>query len=550
MKTLIVAGTAAPQAPAVERSSAKSRVTAQALSPSQEASPAKTYAADDWAWWILVLAFLSGVAFMTPVLWAGPLALDEHGTYWLTGPENPSTLAIRSLNYENIPPLAPLIQRAFLEVFGESEFVFRLPGILCFWGAIAAAYWLGRDLQGPLLGSLTALILSCWPAVVSEVRLARVYGLSLLLATIGFWLAVRWLRAPDERRWGPLWALCAVALMWTHYLNAFVVIFQFLTLLPIVLEGKHTTRWLFLCSCIVAVGGVPLIPSVLRMAEDGRHFGFQGDLPFWRDISKIWWLGLPAGWAAARIVDRFVSRPVFGTVWVNRLPPVPLWLWGLVPALLVPIVCQGDLASLANSRYRIGFAVPGACFIAWIIVRNVRPLPAIAGCLMAATVATVTADTPPWRLRRLGSVASREWRKIARIVGQEGIAGEPLFVQSGLGEGFLIPRDYRDPLMHDYTASRLGRFYLKQPHPRFALPFLWKSNGGMVRYFEERLEELRDAEQPTFWVAAATDTDLNLASLHGFQYLVRKAGGREQESHEFRTARLIHYTFAPVDPSK
>lgn len=550
MKTLIVADTAVPQALRVQRTFPKSRLPVQAPSSSQGAGPAKASSADDWARWILVLAFLSGIAFMTPVLWAGPLALDEHGTYWLVGPSNPSTLAIRSLNYENIPPLAPLIQRVFLQVFGESEFVFRLPGILCFLGAIAAAYWLGRDLQGPLLGSLTALILSCWPAVVSEVRLARVYGLSLLLATLGFWLAVRWLRAPAERRWGPLWALCAVALMWTHYLNAFVVIFQFLALLPLVPEGMHPTRWLFLCCCIVAVGGVPLIPSVLRMAEDGRHFGFQGDLPFWRDVSKIWWIGLPAGWGTARILDRLALRPVFGTAWVNRLPPVPLWLWGALPVVLVPIVCTGDLASLANPRYRIGFTVPGACFIAWLIVRNVRPLPAIAGCLIAATVAAADADTPPWRLRRLGSVAAHDWRKIARIVGQEGTAGEPLFVQSGLGEGFLIPRDYRDPLMHDYTASRLGRFYLKESHPRFALPFLWKSHGGMVRFFEERLEELRDAEQPTFWVAAATDTDLNRASLHGFQYLVRKAGGRELEHQELRTARLIHYTFSPADPSE
>lgn len=550
MKTLIVAGTAAPHAPPAERSSPKARFPAKPPSPSKRGDTAQSLPLDNWARWILVLAFLCGIAFMAPVLRAGPLALDEYGTYWLAGPSNPSTLVIRSLNYENIPPLAPLIQRVFLQVFGETELIFRLPGILCFWGAIGMAYRLGRDLYGPLLGSLTALLLSCWPSVVSEVRLARVYGLSLLLATLAFWLVVRWLRAPDERRWGPLWALCAVGLMWTHYLNAFVVIFQFLTLLPLVYGGVPATRWLLLCSCIVAVGGFPLLPSVLRMAEDGRHFGFQGDLPFWQDISKLWWIGLPAGWVAARIVNAFASRPVFGTAWVDRLPPVPLWIWGLLPALLVPIVCRGDLASLANPRYRIGFAVPGACFAAWIIIRNVRPLPAITGCLIAAALTATFADAPPWKLRRLGSVAAREWRKIARIVGQQGTAGEPLFVQSGLGEGFLIPRDFRDPLMHDYTASRLGRFYLKQPHPRYALPFLWGRNADMVRFFEERLEELRGSDHPTFWVAAATDTDLNTSSLEGFQRIVRNAGGRELDNQEFRSARLIHYTLAPAEPSE
>lgn len=504
---------------------------------------------------ILALALLCGIAFMVPVMRAGPLALDEHGTYWLAGPSNPSTLVVRSLNYENIPPLAPLIQRGFLQVFGESEFVFRLPGILCFWGAIVAAYWLGRDLHSPLMGSLTALILACRPFVVGEVRLARVYGLSLFLATLAFWLVVRWLREPAARRWGLLWGGCAVGLMWTHYLNAFVVIVQFLTLLPLTYRGTWGARWFFACSCIVAVGGAPLLPSVLRMTEDGQYFGFQSDLPFWRDISHLWWAGLPAGWVAARILNGFPRRaapPSPSARWVARFPPVPLWVWGLLPVLLVPIVCQGSLASLANPRYRIGFAAPAACFAAWILAKNVRPLAAIGGCLLLVTVTASLADAPPWRLKRLGTVAAREWRTIAEIVRDQGTAGEPLFVQSGLGEGFLIPRDYRDPLMHDYTASRLGRFYLKRPHPRYALPFFWGRNPGLVRFFEERLRELREngSAAPTFWVAVATDTDLNVSSRNAFQQLVRNAGGRAIDRREFRYSELIHYTLSPASPSE
>jgi hypothetical protein len=261
-------------------------------------------------------------------------------------------------------------------------------------------------------------------------------------------------------------------------------------------------------------------------------------------------MGLPAGWVAARILNAFASRPVFGAPWVDRLPPLSLWVWGLLPVVLVPIVCQGDLTSLANPRYRIGFAVPGCCFVAWLLIRNVRPLPAIVGCLVAALVTASLSEVPPWRLRRLGSVASHEWRKIARIVREKGIEGEPLFVQSGLGEGFLIPRDYRDPLMHDYTASRLGRFYLKRPHPRYALPFLWGKSAGMVQFFEDRLRELRSSDQPTFWVAAATDTDLNVQSLDGFQRIVRKLGARELDNQVFRHSRLIRYTLSPADRSE
>ncbi len=438
----------------------------------------------------------------------------------------------------------------FLKVLGETELVFRLPGIFCFWGAIVAAYWLGRDLHGPLLGSLTALILACRPFVVSEVRFARVYGLSLLLATLAFWFAVRWLRAAERAAAGALCGLYARRAPLDALPERLCRDLSVPDASATRLSGEPATRWFFLCCCIVAIGGFPLLPSVLRMAEDGRYFGFQSDLPFWHDISQHLVdgasrrLGRRADPERVRLAARL--RHSLGR------PPAPalLWVWGLLPVVLVPIVCQGDLTSLANPRYRIGFAVPGCCFVAWLLIRNVRPLPAIVGRLVAALVTASLSEVPPWRLRRLGSVASHEWRKIARIVREKGIEGEPLFVQSGLGEGFLDPRDYRDPL-----SARLHRQppgpVLSQASPSAVRPSLpvgeKRRHGPVLRGPPAGAAGVRTSRRP-----GSPRRPIPISTCSRSTAFSGSSGSsrRELDNEVFRHSRLIRYTLSPADRSE
>ena len=60
-------------------------------------------------------------------------------------------------------------------------------------------------------------------------------------------------------------------------------------------------------------------------------------------------------------------------------------------------------------------------------------------------------------MKRLGQPQSYEWKDMAARIEDRGVAGEPIFVQSGLGESFLIPGFYLDPVFLDYAACRLGR---------------------------------------------------------------------------------------------
>ena len=66
---------------------------------------------------ILLLALISGACLMLPMLNNVPLAMDDYGTYWIISDSNPLTLMERSLKYENIPPLSPLVRR-FVQLVG------------------------------------------------------------------------------------------------------------------------------------------------------------------------------------------------------------------------------------------------------------------------------------------------------------------------------------------------------------------------------------------------------------------------------------------------
>jgi hypothetical protein len=147
----------------------------------------------------------------------------------------------------------------------------------------------------------------------------------------------------------------------------------------------------------------------------------------------------------------------------------------------------------------------------------------------------------PWQMKRLGIPRAEEWKTMALTIEREGTAGEPIFVQSGLGESYLVPALYNDTLFMDFVACRLGRFYLKTPHPRYGLPFLWNKSPQMSRFFVELVSQIRSSPTPGLWVAAATDTDLNRHSLIGFQRILAREGYKMQRSHLQTHSILLYY---------
>jgi hypothetical protein len=499
-----------------------------------------------WDLAILALALVSGAALMSPALGGVPLAMDEYGTYWIISDLNPLSLMERSLKYENIPPLSPILRRAFLAILGENEVTFRLPSFTWYLLTVCAVYLLGRDMLGSFRGSLAALICAWHQNVLGEVQIARCYGLGLLLATLAYWVTVRWLKTPKSIPWAIAWVLLSAGLVWTHYLNLAVTISQLAVLAYGFRRESMHVKSLLIVSIAGWIGStIPLMPALFRMAEWGASFGYQGADPIWRILIPMWWMGLPVGAAVAFLLSR--RSPSVPQSVIPKGSFVLLLLWGLLPPLLASIVCRDDFASLSNPRYRIGYAGPAACLVAACLSHRRAPSVAFVATIVCILFAWLPAPRKPWSMKRLGQPEAYEWRDLARQIEQRGEPGEPIFVQSGLGESFLIPAFYLDPVFLDYAGCRLGRFYCKTEHPRIGLPFLWESFKDMKAHYEGLVAGYAAGPLKTLWVAGATDTDLNLRSVEGFDAILTRQGFRPIEQTRFRNTVLLRYRYQPAE---
>lgn len=491
------------------------------------------------------LAWISGLILMWPMFTSGPLVLDEHGSYWMIDSDLPGSVWERSLNYAAIPPLSGWLQDAFLLTLGKSEFAFRLPSAVCYLAAIVVVYRVASGLADQSLGGIAALILAWHPEAMDEVRIARCYGLVLLMSSLVLLTTTQCLRSASSARravWSLLWSLSAAGLLWTHYTSALLVVISSAWIgLSSILSRQRSVRgtyWL-LSNLILAFLCLPLIPTIQRLQDWGPYLNYMSaDQPIWKFVGPVWWIGLPLGWLLCRILTFWYRDRVS----FNSGAFLLLLACSLVPLLLLAALASGDLSSLANPRYRVAYAPAGACLLAMVFRYRSTWQAAVAGTTVAITVSWLMSPLPPWKPGRLGNPTDREWCDASLYLSQRSAAGESLFVQGGLAESSLVPVFFNDPLFMEYVACRGSRFYLESARPRIGLPYLWDGHTEMQSEFQRILAAIGSSSEPTFWVAAATDTDLNRISLDGMQNVATSSGFVATEYREWPHLKLIRYS--------
>ena len=120
------------------------------------------------------------------------------------------------------------------------------------------------------------------------------------------------------------------------------------------------------------------------------------------------------------------------------------------------------------------------------------------------------------------------------------IQDEPIFVQGGLAEAALISSYPDDRLFSEYVACRVSRFYVESRHPRYAIPLMWDPAGQAEKLMRDLIA--RSGQSPgSFWVAGATDTDLNRISVAGTQQMASDAGFVVSETKTWPNAMLLRY---------
>jgi hypothetical protein len=300
---------------------------------------------------------------------------------------------------------------------------------------------------------------------------------------------------------------------------------------------------LILAAGLLIVLGLPLVPAVLRLKEWGPFLNYsQAGGSVWNVIGPFWWGAIPIGvlwkWLARRGEETSPSQS--GALWFTAA-------CSLLPLAVIAVLSWGELSSLANPRYRVAFAPAGACFAALLLSSTPSWRAAVSGAAAVLIVAWSFTPGAPWQAGRLGSVADRDWWELNSSLSEMSKAGEPILVQSGLNEAYLVPVFADDELFLEYVACRVSRFYVETSHPRRGLPFLWNPQTGMPDFYR-RLLDSWSHDPGTFWVACATDTDLNRNSLAGIQQVAESAGFEAIQTRNWPHATLIRYRFRGPAP--
>lgn len=137
---------------------------------------------------------------------------------------------MRRASFDVHPPLFYLILKTWGLLFGYSIVVLRSFSVLCMAGVFTLGLWLVRRLAGPVATWWTLPVLALAPALVRYGQEARMYGLASLLGLTATHLVFSLLR-DGQKKWTAHWwgllvgyVLCVVALLYTHYFAALVIL--------------------------------------------------------------------------------------------------------------------------------------------------------------------------------------------------------------------------------------------------------------------------------------------------------------------------------------
>lgn len=173
--------------------------------------------ADSWMGRALaIIALMSALALSRPMYSDIPLALDEHGSYWIIQPDAGASIWDRCQRIVATPPLGSWLQALSVAIWGRSEWALRLPLAAAYIAAVWWMYFMGRDFDRPVTGGLAALLLAWSPQVIDEVLIGRFYALVLLLSVVLLQVTLRWRRSESGWRWSLLWGVVAAGLVWSH----------------------------------------------------------------------------------------------------------------------------------------------------------------------------------------------------------------------------------------------------------------------------------------------------------------------------------------------
>jgi 4-amino-4-deoxy-L-arabinose transferase-like glycosyltransferase len=289
-----------------------------------------------WTWIVLVGAVVIAALLRLPFLDSHGLWGEEVFSVEVAGAHSLSGLWNQISGSESTPPLYYLL--AWL-VDGTGVVGMRMISALSLTAAVPVSFFAVRSFIGHKAGLATALMVAVNPMLLSYSTFARSYGLFVLTALLAVWGFSAVLQESSLRRNWVLWALAAVACVWTHYFGIFLVGGEIVLLFFLRPRARLPLIWFGIA---VAVCLAPLVPLI--SSQIGSRTDFIAEMSFGGRVTgafREFAMGpyVPRSWLELAGLLVFYSGVVGGIAMALRSRGSRLTLAALVGfVLLVPLV--------------------------------------------------------------------------------------------------------------------------------------------------------------------------------------------------------------------
>ncbi len=486
--------------------------------PPQGAAP-EVAASPSWTPALKYAALAAGAAGLFLRLYGlgNSLSGDELGTLWAVESGLREVIE-RSVSFHGQSPFYYLISWAFVNLFGESEFVLRLPSLLSVMGAAWLVYRIGATLQGSRAGAYSAI--AFWLAYMSlrSTGDARPYGVGLLFAALVLYGFVK--ASKEGQRSGRVWfVLGGVGLIAAHYLLPMMLLGIGLAYLiaPPLREKYRFGQFSFDVAAMTLLSA-PLFPQVFAL------WGRRSELVWAPDISyqQIYFaMGPELTLVAAGLAA--------GAFWQRRSKSAGSLLL-LGAALLAPPVTLIVLAQLGTNvlaaRYMVGALVP-ACLLAGVGLALLPARWTYFGWFAWAGLNGLAFFGTYQQARSFTGAGYQDWRGATAELGRrlEQEPGTPVFFRSGFIE------DDQHALGHDVSSALTAP--LRSPgeeRPTWnivPLTYNWPFS-QREEYFERAVAPVVDKERVFYYFSCDCASGEPSAGYEGrfAQWIVDRFGGR------------------------
>ncbi len=286
--------------------------------------------------------------------------IDESATLLLVGPHSVGQI-VDFTRFDAHPPLWYLILKPWLELFGTNVIASRAQSALFMLGAFAVWYRFLKLRFSRAVALLALALMVTNPMLLHYAIEGRMYAFAILLVSLSCLL----ITGSWKRRWIAYW-FCAVAMLWTHYFLAFVLLAQFGYLLLARKEHGRSVLWLVIYGASIVATFVPWLPYAFQMTHMAVSNGF-------------WIAPLTPNTAIAYVLMTFLHRldgelvgwslfpaVIFTVTWFASMiragrarggPNALLWLIVAIPPLLLFMLSCWPFVPIFHPRYVI-FGIP------------------------------------------------------------------------------------------------------------------------------------------------------------------------------------------------